>query len=584
MACGNEVVLDEPFADGTIGVHFTLNLPGGTSPVSTRSGGTYDENSIDDIHILIFEHATDGSGAFVGLAQYSDRTDDAANHTVTCRASLPMGATFDIVVLANLPSGLNPDQITDLPTTIGTTKADFIAWFEDACPGTPWNMSRAIPLWGEVTKALSKADHRGELSIDLIRSLARIDVKVNSGITDFEIETIRLYNPSQNWQVMPAPTNWNATTKKATAPTASQSGYQPYTGSGGYLYTLDTPGTACEGLIYTPEAPAGSSPLSGGWTQNTCLIIGGYFGVDKDSRNISYYRVDFTDAAGNYLPLLRNHHYVVTINSVLHHGQDSPEAALAAHPVNAMYTAVGWTNQSDNVTVEGKYDLTVDRQVVYLPKSYVGGSIYKLVITTNHPKGWTAKILPTTDARPPVYENMFSLSSSQGWAGSSTIYLSAAENDSGDELVSIVEITAGDIVLPVKVIHRAFNGVLVNWSGRTDQYLVFTAPLGTAPAPVDITVKWSGIGDLPIDMLTPTGSTATTYNIAQAFVWNPGNTTDAYETNKICEQTYTIAPEALPSWWDTVYPLNGSVKAKRETAYYFGGAVEGLEVNMQQCY
>lgn len=574
-SCTKETVPDEPLAAGTIGVHFTLKLPGATSPGSTRTTTrttTPYENTISDIHILIFNHAAAGTGTFIGLAPHSALSDKGDN-TVTCQAELPINATVDIVVLANLPATLNPED-ADL-STIGTTKANFIAWFEDRCETTPWDMTRAIPLWGEVTKTLTRDHNNSELPISLVRSLARIDVKLKSGIDDFIIETIRLYNPSQNGQIIPDPSNWDAGEEKVTAPSVSKGGYNPYTDAAGYLYTLDTPGTAYEGQIYTPEAPAGSAPLSVGWTKNTCLIIGGYFGKDNVAtpQNLSYYRVDFTDASGTYLPLLRNHKYVVTIDKVYHHGQDSPEAALAAHPVNAMFSTVDWTtididSNPDINSSDEEFYLTTDRRVMYVPKAaYSSGtnSDYGIKVTTNHPDGWTASGTGW----------WVGLSDTSGGTGITNIYLYTYGNGNWCDNEGIITIKAGDVTMPVKVVQRNFDGVrIVDESGNelpTDEsgyyHWRFTDAPGNTPYPLTFTVLWSGTKDLTIT----NNNTAINYEthaiIKEPFQWNPGTMTTAYRTHGVCEQTYSCNPPELPSNWATLYPDGGT---KRETIYSFG--------------
>jgi len=532
----------------------------------------YNENSISNIYILIFDFAPNDTGAFVDLAKIHNRTDNTDNNTVTCRADLPRTGTHDIVVLANLPDALKPDNIADLAETMGTTKAHFIAYFEDQSKGAAWDMSRPIPLWGEITEITTTQahNHKLELEIDLVRSLARIDVKVNTSVTNFKMQTIRLYNASRNWQVIPNPDNWDAgALKMTTAPNESKSGYNPDTD--GYLYTLETPGTTYEAQIYTSEAPAGSAPLSDDWTNNTCLVVGGYFGVDNTDK-LTYYRIDFTDANGNYLPLLRNHKYTVTINGVLYHGQGSPEAALAAHPVNSMYSTVEWVSQQSNITVEGRYTLSVNRPVVYLPKTgnENTNSDYELTITTNHSGGWTAEVTSGNE--------WLSLSAAKGDSDNTTIYLYTDGNDTDADREGTIKFKAGYIELPVKVIQRNFDGVSIEWEGKTNKYLEIKAALGEAPDPVDATVKWSGAGDLAITKNT--FKVNTQYNVVQPFEWEPGDTTTAYATHGICEQTYTIAPEALPSWWADVYPVNDGGNAKRETAYYFGDE----EINIQLQY
>ena len=67
---------------------------------------------------------------------------------------------------------------------------------------------------------------------------------------------------------------------------------------------------------------------------NTCLIIGGSY----QGNTTSYYRVDFVDGGGNFLPLLRNHRYLISIIEVVGDGYSTPEMAFETARSNMQAT------------------------------------------------------------------------------------------------------------------------------------------------------------------------------------------------------------------------------------------------------
>lgn len=95
--------------------------------------------------------------------------------------------------------------------------------------------------------------------------------------------------------------------------------------------------------IYAFEAAEGSSEQQ---NENTCLVIGGKF-----KNETSYYRIDFTRNDGSgvlYLPLLRNHRYIVLVKEIQGKGYASAEEAFEAGPSNIEAEVMNW-NESDDI-------------------------------------------------------------------------------------------------------------------------------------------------------------------------------------------------------------------------------------------
>lgn len=76
-----------------------------------------------------------------------------------------------------------------------------------------------------------------------------------------------------------------------------------------------------------------------------------------------YYRVSIIDADGEYLPILRNHHYTVNITGPLYYGQPSFAEALEAPATNNV-----WVSVSDDITnlTDGVNTLSIDKASVVI--------------------------------------------------------------------------------------------------------------------------------------------------------------------------------------------------------------------------
>ncbi len=76
-----------------------------------------------------------------------------------------------------------------------------------------------------------------------------------------------------------------------------------------------------------------------------------------------YYRISLIDEQGNYVPIMRNHHYVVNIVGELNYGQSSFAEALEAPATNNV-----WVSISDNISEvqDSEYRLSVEKTSVVI--------------------------------------------------------------------------------------------------------------------------------------------------------------------------------------------------------------------------
>lgn len=83
-----------------------------------------------------------------------------------------------------------------------------------------------------------------------------------------------------------------------------------------------------------------------------------------------YYRISFLDDSGEYLKILRNHHYTVNIKGLLNFGQKTFAEAMDAPATNNV-----WISISDDISeiTDGEYTLSVDETSVVIAEEQFSG-------------------------------------------------------------------------------------------------------------------------------------------------------------------------------------------------------------------
>lgn len=164
--------------------------------------------------------------------------------------------------------------------------------------------------------------------------------------------------------------------------------------------------------VYVPEAvnaPTAATQGANGETlpeNNTenylkrPYIVVGLTGADKSRPDKeTFFRIDYlkrtgaeADATYEYLPLLRNHRYLVNITEVGGPGFDTEEDARKGPAANIMYNVVVWSESTmSNVQYDGQYMLGVSDDHFTFYRE--GGSLMAKV-QTSWPEGFTVEGLP----------------------------------------------------------------------------------------------------------------------------------------------------------------------------------------------
>ena len=357
-SCVKEVKIDEqglPVGKSVEGV-LTLEIPGGGFKETARALTENDEFKVEEVQVLVFKKPNAGTAD--DAATFAYRASTTLVNGTGANKSFKVSVFADDINLQQFVIFANASaEVTSAVTgfTVNTTtKAAAMAALVMTKSGA-WNTSTGtfdpLPMWGETTFRPINTAADATATVNLLRSVARIDVKVaSSASSDFTLTGVWLYNSSTKGRLVPVEANWSASPKLPSQPTA---GWTPNASEINYTSMLSA--GKLERAMYVFEAPA-----STGSTVSTapCLVVKGSWNGETED----YYRIDFYNEPENrFLSLLRNHLYDVQITGVSGRGYGSLAEAMAAGFANI--TAVTheiYGGGMGNVVWDGRNYLSVD--------------------------------------------------------------------------------------------------------------------------------------------------------------------------------------------------------------------------------
>lgn len=272
-----------------IPVKFSVHMPLAQTGIKTY-GDT--DNEIGEVDVLVFK--IDGTERFSHRSVATEIGPGTAPGEIFFQTSLRKGeGNYRLVVLANMRQQLNAFNVH-----IGQAKAvvaeNLIC---EKVPGTPWNA--AVPMWGE-SLAINGIDEGTEVfGINLVRSMAVVDVINQVATADFILTDVYVYNSKTRGLVIP-------------------NSYSPSLPAGAIdnevvRYTAVPPSpNELINSIYLFEAPVGSD-LGTPDLNATALVVGGKFPSSSEPERKYYYRIDFKNDTNDLVPILRNNRYVINI-------------------------------------------------------------------------------------------------------------------------------------------------------------------------------------------------------------------------------------------------------------------------------
>ncbi len=601
------------------------------------------ENRIEDVYVLVFEDkaANDYTGKLVykGLGKGLAAADNSTTSKFTFNATLPVGTMYDFLVLANTGTLLADINVTDTPTP---TKQDVMdltkaltatnqPWKAEWTDGTKTARKMdVIPMWGELNNQNLTTTQAVKFS--LLRMMARVNVGTNStAYSTFRMSSVRVYNYSTKGAVIPAHDKYTTDTTAdpvmvtATATTQPDGGYavptvaDPRTalvyGSDFITTDVTTESEILKDFIYLFEAPHNGSTYSAAgnaWIDNPCLVIGGRFDKDGDGNfteeTDTYYRVDFvkktTGSPDQWLSVLRNYSYNVTITDVSGEGFLTPDEALKSAPFGITANTLAWDERyTQNIVFDGVFYLSVDRDEFTFQR--IGVSTKDTERFTNVVKirtdylvnkdktdaasGWKATIEYTSPTN--GQDNWLTVNPAakpSGWnpGDVNEVYFTTLTNPGPNDRTATVWISAGRLKYPIYITQKimSLNVLHHDESFITDNTFSFviptssTWPAGTpshTPDPEDFMVQWSPPGrsvkitgqNWANGAFEPewiTGGTSFPAPRAYGVASTPAFSTILGQSGPVGQEEYFVEPETV-----TRAMLDADPFYEKNTTYYF---------------
>jgi hypothetical protein len=409
---------------------------------------------------------------------------------MTFTVSLPLG-DFDLMVVANANAMLNTASSTLVKGTAHSAVEEAIqmSMSIDGWEDDPTNPAHFIPLWGYVRNVNVPEDFTGanttlSSDIHLTRMVSKVNLSLGADLVaadKFELQTVRVYNYSRQGRLIPATGgsfDWTAVDEAAdlrsnTTPSLPTGDIRAKAANNEYIDYTVADGRSLIGSIYLFEAPAGVSPVSdpADYLENVCLVIGGSYNEGATT----FYRIDFArdtdtnpgDDVHNwqYLPLMRNNSYTITITDIRGEGHVSQDDALNSAPVNIDANMLDWNNENiGTVITNSVYSLGVSQGAFEFagPKLTAAGEGNELLLATDYSGGWSAEIFDRATGEGTTSRSWLSLNTSgtskvnqataDKDAGGTWMTLLTADNDTAASRTAYIRITAGTLVYWVEVV------------------------------------------------------------------------------------------------------------------------------------
>jgi len=295
-------------------VTLSVKLPGVSDGVKTYALSDADENFLKDVDVLVF--TDDGSGMTFRYRSVGTDIVQSTGTGISAEIKVRLWRTdvdTRLVILANVREQVNNYDFDTGVTTLGDFQTGLIyelsleqEWLAHDGNFTPLPMWAAYDVVGGIDEGI-KGDI-GSLTepISLLRSLARVDIAVDPGITNFVLTDVYVYNSNASGSIIPDELNFDATQNRVTAVSL------PSTLNNSRLH-YDEIGVdnALNGEIYLFEAGAATNFKD---AAATALVIGGlYNGTDQ-----VFYRIDFRNPVDTTQaqPILRNHRYQINVTGI----------------------------------------------------------------------------------------------------------------------------------------------------------------------------------------------------------------------------------------------------------------------------
>ena len=330
LSCQSEDLLvpETPGAqDGYVTVEFRTDVPDmdivQTKAVDPDGGG------VQQIQVFCF----DANGIFITTSR-AVLTPDAPAPGSTASLSGKVSATVpEHAVTLQLVGNQNLTFFEE-DRYRGMTEVEVMASLEASA-------GRMI-YWARKTVAELRQSNTPATAVKLLRNQAKVTLAVDASV-DFEQKGWIVVNSNAFGTVAP----YDPVAEEFAAPTLANPFITVPDNQSKLGDFLDVRTNAEEYIFESPNSA--SEPID--------FIVKGSQNGGPDK----YYRISIIDKDGEYLPILRNHHYTVNIVGNLYYGTDTFSDALETPPTNNV-----WVSVSDNIAQiqDSENRLSVDKTAV----------------------------------------------------------------------------------------------------------------------------------------------------------------------------------------------------------------------------
>lgn len=397
--CSDEMPVNPapPGTDEEGTVALTIRFP--DSGPGTYAIGLAEENKISRLDVLSF--IKNGSGSLL--------TDTLAYHLFVSGASITSEGTGQnksvkvklknmvagqrLVLIANLPAAVDFSTLTGatMETVINRLRFGGSTWRPPVAKAD----TTSFPMFGQMTGYQvihSQTPLPPDLTFDMYRAVAKIDVGVDlHGTGDpalgygsiFKIDSVYVYNSSDSGYIAPhndfllSPSLQNEKVHIVGSATVTEKRVARI------AYKFPDTERRLGNIMYIPE----SDTLKGGITgyRPAYLVIKARY-YDEPS----YYRIDFANE-GKYVPIIRNHSYVINITGIRTKGYATLEEARLA-PESRLNASLVLDQADDTglkevITYNNEYYLAVNTKD--LSADWMTQQV-KLYVKTSFTGGWSA--------------------------------------------------------------------------------------------------------------------------------------------------------------------------------------------------
>lgn len=340
-ACTGEEPITEIQPGGEDSNTFTLTYTIPDATIGTRADASYvestgNESVVSGLHLLFFYPDEHGNGAFVASASAALEDADLKQNTITVGLpdAVKLENEYNVLVVANLTEYITAAD--ELAAYIATfeTKTYGQAWEELQAPLPVVNGNYAFGSNGYLPMSGITKKYAGNtaMSVDMLRAVVRIDVKVDDGLTDVTLSDVRLCNVAS---VIP----FFRTQEQIDLPRVA-------------IANLAVADNRVVGGLYAVETSLDVSDSRVMLNNATCLLLNVrstsiHVGDDSDK---TWYRVNLNVNADKMQFLKRNNAYRVVVTNVFTPGALTADEAYnhKATLIGSITIPVGWESSGVN--------------------------------------------------------------------------------------------------------------------------------------------------------------------------------------------------------------------------------------------